>query len=287
MPDEIQSTLKEQIAQSMRAKETEELLQIWQENDRRQWSEISFEIVREILQERLGVVPPQALPPEQMVNSDGVADEGRRKGFLWGWLFITFIGWFLVMSSFMFQDSAFSDAMKGEGVLILSRVSFPLGVVLGILQCFDLERWKISKIGWIVATAAGWGIPAYLFLRLRYFLLFYDPIHSNVFTTYLENQWIIFPAMMCLIGALIGAFQAFVMGKRMTRPGLWVLANALGLFALGFFINGLLKLLTSANLGPVGLILSPQFWVIMVISLIMAALLTGLPAGMVIEKYEK
>lgn len=54
--------LRAQIYQNMDAKSTEELLHIWQENDRSIWSDTAFEVVNVILSQRLEEVPPQGEP---------------------------------------------------------------------------------------------------------------------------------------------------------------------------------------------------------------------------------
>jgi hypothetical protein len=46
----------------MNLKDTDELIQIWQLNDRREWSDEAFEIVKEILVERGAQVPEQDKP---------------------------------------------------------------------------------------------------------------------------------------------------------------------------------------------------------------------------------
>jgi hypothetical protein len=56
------SSLFESIFQNMKLKETEELLAIWSDNDRLEWSDEAFEIIHAILLERLGNVPPQESP---------------------------------------------------------------------------------------------------------------------------------------------------------------------------------------------------------------------------------
>ena len=54
--------LRKQIYNSFNLKETDELLEIWQKNDHVQWSDDAFSVMQEILQERLGEVPPQGEP---------------------------------------------------------------------------------------------------------------------------------------------------------------------------------------------------------------------------------
>lgn len=54
--------LRKQIYNSLSQKETDELVEIWQTNDRVQWTEMAFDVIREILQERLGELSPQDEP---------------------------------------------------------------------------------------------------------------------------------------------------------------------------------------------------------------------------------
>ncbi len=53
---------KRQIRDSFEQKETEELLALWQANNRAEWSALSFEVIAEILQDRLGEIPAQGEP---------------------------------------------------------------------------------------------------------------------------------------------------------------------------------------------------------------------------------
>jgi hypothetical protein len=48
-----------QIYNTLNLKTTEELIEIWQTNDRVDWTDTAFDVIREILQERLGELPPQ------------------------------------------------------------------------------------------------------------------------------------------------------------------------------------------------------------------------------------
>lgn len=51
--------LRDQIYSNMLLKETDELIEIWQKHDTGEWTEMAFEVVREILQNRLGELPLQ------------------------------------------------------------------------------------------------------------------------------------------------------------------------------------------------------------------------------------
>jgi hypothetical protein len=58
----MNSSLRSQIYSRMNLKETDELINIWQANNRTEWSEEAFEIVKEILVERGEQVPEQNQP---------------------------------------------------------------------------------------------------------------------------------------------------------------------------------------------------------------------------------
>ena len=51
-------------------RETDELLAIWEENNRVEWSDLTFDVIREILQARLDEVPPQGEPILEPVEPD-------------------------------------------------------------------------------------------------------------------------------------------------------------------------------------------------------------------------
>jgi hypothetical protein len=54
--------LREQIRNNLILKDTYELLEIWKVNNHVEWSDLTFEVLREILWERIGEVPPQDEP---------------------------------------------------------------------------------------------------------------------------------------------------------------------------------------------------------------------------------
>lgn len=59
MEDEKKTAYREQIMASFKEKSTEELQRIWKENDRDQWSDEAFDVVRGLLMERTGSLPAQ------------------------------------------------------------------------------------------------------------------------------------------------------------------------------------------------------------------------------------
>ena len=58
----MQNKRSNEIYQAMMIKTDEELVQIWQENDHVSWHDEVFEVIAELLQERLGVLPTQDEP---------------------------------------------------------------------------------------------------------------------------------------------------------------------------------------------------------------------------------
>jgi hypothetical protein len=66
MNDEFRQRLYNQL--NMR--ETDDLVEIWQTNDREEWTELSFDVIREILQRRLGELPPQDEPALEDLTDD-------------------------------------------------------------------------------------------------------------------------------------------------------------------------------------------------------------------------
>ena len=59
MNQEAGSSLQRRIHARMQEKDTQELVAIWSENDRVEWSSEAFDAVRSILLERLGTLPSQ------------------------------------------------------------------------------------------------------------------------------------------------------------------------------------------------------------------------------------
>jgi hypothetical protein len=63
MSKQDQDPLKQQIYERMDLKNTEELLNIWRNENREEWTDTAFEVVKEILLTRLGTLPPQEPDP--------------------------------------------------------------------------------------------------------------------------------------------------------------------------------------------------------------------------------
>jgi len=71
----MSNDLRKQIYDNFNLKETNELVEIWQKNDRVEWSEDAFDVVEEILQERLGKLPTQNEPVLEYEDIEEETDE--------------------------------------------------------------------------------------------------------------------------------------------------------------------------------------------------------------------
>ncbi len=74
----MDSSIRQAIYTQNDLKETEELLSIWQTNDRVEWADITFDVIGEILMKRLGELPPQNEPVVEHIKPDPI-DEYREK----------------------------------------------------------------------------------------------------------------------------------------------------------------------------------------------------------------
>jgi hypothetical protein len=66
----MNNDLHKQVYNNLNLKETNELVEIWQKNDHVEWAEDTFIVIREILQERLGKLPPQDEPILEYTDDD-------------------------------------------------------------------------------------------------------------------------------------------------------------------------------------------------------------------------
>lgn len=113
------------IRDRMQEKSTQELVEIWTQNDRTQWTEYAFEAIRQLLEERGYPIPPQQPPKLEEPQGQG----SKPSGF---WTFRTMISgevikvlWFigivglLVVGYRVMDRGDFSAAAVASGLAII------------------------------------------------------------------------------------------------------------------------------------------------------------------------
>ena len=69
--------LRDQIYSNLNMRDTDELLEIWQSNNRYEWTDTAFEVIRQILQQRIGTLPEQDEPVYEEETEDEANDESE------------------------------------------------------------------------------------------------------------------------------------------------------------------------------------------------------------------
>jgi len=190
---------RKQVYANFNQKSTDVLIEIWQSNNRVEWTEMTFDVIREILHERLVELPPQNEPiTEAVVNNKEKAEKLK---FNWKLPVSGAIGFgigFAVMGAIMLTiyniaQNTFSDVsghrvgvevgalrgivvggVGGAGLGLALRdkirvIYFSLAGALGFGIAFALvisvDSFQISEIGWAIISLMG-GPAGYLSLEV-------------------------------------------------------------------------------------------------------------------------
>ncbi len=71
----MSNDIRREIFNNLNLKDTDELLEMWQTNDRVDWTDEAFDMAGEILQARLGVAPPQNEPVLEHVKKSKFVED--------------------------------------------------------------------------------------------------------------------------------------------------------------------------------------------------------------------
>ncbi len=153
--------------------------------------------------------------------------------FLAKWMKLSTMGWFVGISSTLLLRSLYDefDFYLYEFPPVLDGLLFfvsllPIGLSVGSLQSLLLKQWNVKTGSWIGATTFGWWFPATTILfYLREYYFHPDP----------SGVWM----PLIISGAVLGACQAFVIRKVVSRPVLWIFTNVLGVCALVYLLSHL------------------------------------------------
>lgn len=78
----MSNSLRRQIYNNFNLKETDELVEIWQQNNRVEWAEDTFSVIEEILRDRLDELPPQDEPILECEDEDEYTEDETDFEFL-------------------------------------------------------------------------------------------------------------------------------------------------------------------------------------------------------------
>ena len=132
---------RDQLYNNLNMKETDELLDIWQTNYRYEWEDQTFDVLQDILQKRLGELPPQNKPvfEEDENDSDGDDDDDDEDRPVF--YNPTEVRWMSIFLDLAAKVSVFVVAAKN----LLELPSTPQGIIAKY----------IANSGWL---PAGWSI---------------------------------------------------------------------------------------------------------------------------------
>ena len=149
---------------------------------------------------------------------------------LLGWLLGVFLG--LGLGGFIiipFLQELWGYVFVLEHGLFISSLFlwFPFGLCLASMQLSVLKERGIRSFYWLLTTALAWAVMAAMFR-----FVYYTPY----ITTSARATYFLFFVVILLGGAAIGTVQFVEMKKVISKPILWIVANSLGLFALGLIV---------------------------------------------------
>ncbi|MGD8402090.1 MAG: DUF805 domain-containing protein [Anaerolineales bacterium] len=141
---------REQLYRTFKQKDTDELIEIWRANNRYEWADLTFEVIGELLQERLGELPPQDEPVLEADKSELKAAHTQTSMSL-GEVYFSFNGrigretyWvkgvlpILVLSFFVgIMDAALFSYSRSEGLI---RLIWNL-LILWPALALSVKRW--------------------------------------------------------------------------------------------------------------------------------------------------
>ena len=273
------NTLQQPIYRNMQWRETDELLEIWMKQDKEEWSNEAFEVVHNILLERLGsqqaieeainskkdtevkeqpvIIEPKPYIhkiPKLKVRFDD--DKSSSKTLLpfnpWGfgvlWVLLHFIVLTLIgalvtpLLSMILMPSlpiSIHPFEKWEYILIIN--SFITGLVIGGVEWYLLQRYFEWSKAWIVVTAIG-------FILSRVWLNFtLEWVHFLLGFISAEIGLVLINAAVSSV--LIGVAQWFVLRGKIDNAYLWILASLAGGLA-GVFVVELYFIGISDSVNP-------------------------------------
>ena len=135
--------LRRQIQTQMRLKDTADLVAIWKKNDRSAWTDEAFDVVREILLERLGELPTQTEDDESEAASQPDKTEDTFHSFdrlarVASWA--TSVSWFFLGAALLLFGAS------------LFAAYYDLTNMIGMVAEYELVQFIPALIGRFYST---------------------------------------------------------------------------------------------------------------------------------------
>jgi hypothetical protein len=138
----MDTKIVEDIRKNLTNKTSDELLQIWKENDRERWSEMAFEATKQILNERGIELPPQDPPKE--AKPQAAPRRSRQRTSARIFIVIVAVWWAIVIAGLIREPTPSDFPLIGAGIAFLASCFWfvelgrrelrkPLPLVLGLL----------------------------------------------------------------------------------------------------------------------------------------------------------
>ena len=180
----MRDDFRDQLYRNFNQKSTDELTEIWQANNRAAYSEMTFDVLREILQERLGELPLQNEVIPEAANNDHTKEkpgaQNEKTKFNWKLPVLGAVGFgigfaitgAIMLTIYNIAQNSFAHAF-GE-----VKVGFETGALRGILvggiggAALGLAlKDKTRAFYFALAGAMGFGIAFALVISIDDFLI--------------------------------------------------------------------------------------------------------------------
>jgi hypothetical protein len=170
---------------------------------------------------------------------------------LLGWANGTYFAYLMVSKTYVIHEYAVKYGFASAYTVVwhsgAALAWFPLGLSIGVMQWVKLRQLRVNFLAWTLLTALGTAVSAAIFDWVRYDL---DRTLGTVYAT-IPGLLLTMP----IVGAIGGILQFLAIRNHISKPGLWIKANTLGLITPAivalvavFAKSMILKFLYSAEL---------------------------------------
>jgi hypothetical protein len=167
----------------MRLKTTEELVDIWIKNNRAEWTGEAFEVIQELLSERLTIVPEQGKPNYERVDlwSQDILNFLKSTSFLTSWSAFLFFG--IVLLGLWVLRLFFGDDVPFIYINILLILAFPIPITSGfvMIKRREVAQPGIRIKGWVAVVEGIIVVIICTLAELVFLIIFFQHIYKLLF----------------------------------------------------------------------------------------------------------